>query len=296
MGERMRKRRRSVPDVKREESRRLSELIPFPSQALLDGTTSEDEDRELREDIKRYGLRTPIDILPTNAAGLPTNTVLDGHRRREMLTALGQNEVRVIVRYDLANDDRQRIDEEFFRFSLMRRQLSPLAKARMAKGVIESEREGVSPQNGELRDRIGKMIGMSGRNLDRHLAVLRTPMEIQAAFERKALSLIEAEKVSRLTEEQRNTIARRIQSGESPKKVAAEYGPQKRTRHVKPNDAFVAFMKAIRRGCGDLTGRADRISPRLIADNEDSLRRARRLFSVLLDRRPTTPEEETAGW
>lgn len=287
------KRRQGDDGRPQHETRKLSELVPFPLQSQLEGTTTPFEDGELVRDIKQHGLREPIQILPRNRAGLPENTILDGFRRKAALTACGEKEVVVKVRYDLANVDRQRIDEEFFRFNLLRRQLSLLAKARIAKGWIQSQRDQTSPQTGELRDRIGKLIGMSGRHLDRCLSILRTPMEIQAAFEREDLNFVLADRVSRLTEEEQRQIAQRIREGEPPRKVVTEFFPEQRPgHHVKPNDAFVSFMKALNRGYGDLLGRADRVAPKLIVDYEDNLRRARKLFGTLLDRRPPSPEDE----
>ena len=279
-------------DVRQRVPQKLSKLVPFPLQTQLEGTTTPAEDVELKNDIERNGLREPIHVLPKNAAGLPENTILDGHRRWMALLALQRTVELVEVRHDLADAPRDRIEEEFFRFNLQRRQLSPLAKARMAKGWIESQRAQTSSESGELRERIGKLIGYCGRHLDRFLSVLQTPMEVQAAFERKALSLIEAEKVSRLTEDEQSQIAQRIQGGEPPRKVVAEYGPPGRTGQVKRNDAFVAFMKMLRRGIDDLADRVNRVSPRLVADCQDDLRRARKLFGALLDRRPPSPEDE----
>lgn len=274
------------------EERKLSELVPYPLQTQLEGTTTAVEDAELMEDIKQNGLREPIQVLPKNEARLPANSILDGHRRWTALLALGRKVEPVLIRRDLANVDRQRIDEEFFRFNLLRRQLSRLAKARIAKGWIQSQRGQTSTQTGELRDRIGKLIGMSGRHLERYMSILRTPIEVQAAFEREHLSSVLADKVSRLTEDEQTQIARRIRDGEPPSKVVTELIPKQRTGHQKPNDAFVAFMKAVQRGCGDLSGRTDRVSPKLILLYEGDLRRARKLFGTLLDRRPPSPDEE----
>jgi len=284
---------RSEPEV---EQRKLSDLRPFPLQTQLEGTTTPFEDAELADDIEQHGLREPIQILPRNKAGLPENTILDGHRRKAALTASEEKEVAVDVRYDLANAERETIYKEFYRIGLMRRHPSPLVKARFAKGLIESERGSSNPNNGEVRDRIGKWIGMSGRHLDRFLSVLRTPLEIQTAFENKKLSLMEADKVSRLTEDKQSQIAQRIHDGELPREVVTKFFPKQRSGHKKPNDAFVAFMKMLRRGIEDLADRANRVSPNLIVDYEDDLRGARKLFRALLDRRPPSPEEETAGW
>ncbi len=57
----------------------------------------------LIEDIRKNGLREKIQILPKNKAGLPADTILDGHERSRALQKLGQTDTDVVVRYDLAD-------------------------------------------------------------------------------------------------------------------------------------------------------------------------------------------------
>src|SRR5262249_16316468 len=142
----------------------------------------------LAEDIQRNGLRHKIEVLPVNKAGLAGDTVLDGHQRWRALLLNGETQVQVIVRYDLAATDRATVEGAFLEPNRNRRQLSPLGKARVALRLYEIEigrrrDRFLSIEEGEARDRVGKTVGMCGRNLARYVNVLRTPAEVQEAFE-----------------------------------------------------------------------------------------------------------------
>ncbi len=114
-------------------------------------------------------------MLPAdNAAGLPEYTIVSGHTRNAILLELGHDECQVRVRYDLARASRSEVDKVFISDSYNRRQLDPLDRARVALRLFEHEREkrgrtavGHPPVEGELRDRIGLILGVSGRNLAR---------------------------------------------------------------------------------------------------------------------------------
>ena len=208
------------------ESRCPADLVDYPLQAVFAGTTSEQDDKDLNVSIGNDGLKDPIEILPANEAGLPSDTILDGHRRRDALVASGESTVPVLVRYDLATTDRATIDRLFLEVNTMRRQLDPLAKAFIAAKQMEIEHsrpladllEG-GWEADELRDRIGKMLGISGRHLSRLLRVIRTPIEVQAAVRCKQLSIVSAEKVAGLPKSVQDEIAGRIRTGNNPKTI-----------------------------------------------------------------------------
>ncbi len=56
-------------------------------------------------------------------------------------------------------------------------------------------------KHGELRDRIGESLEMSGRNLDRYLRVLETPLEIQIGVRDGQLNLVPASRIASLSVE-----------------------------------------------------------------------------------------------
>ena len=206
------------------ERRRLADLIDHPHQPAYAGTTTKQDDEDLKRSISEDKLRDAIEIIPENQAGLPANSIFDGHRRKVALLALGKKSAPVLVRYDLATADRATIDRLFLEANTVRRQLDPLAKAYIAAKQMEIEHSRPLAdlldggwETDELRDRIGKMLGISGRHLSRLLNVIRTPIEVQAAVRQKKLSIVLAEKVAGLSQLEQHEIAVRISAGDAPK-------------------------------------------------------------------------------
>ena len=163
------------------ETRRIENLAPSPWQARYDDLSDHDL-RSLAASIRKYGLRQPVEILPGNAAGLPPDTVMDGCQRLAALKLNGETEVRVLVRYDLAEADRDTIQLDFYGPNKDRRQLDKLGKARVAldRYELETTRRGgklVAVNKEKALDLLGKEVDMSGKTLQRHWSVLPTPIE-----------------------------------------------------------------------------------------------------------------------
>ena len=176
------------PDQPRLGRRPLAFLVEYPLQQALAGTTTEEDDEKLRLSVEEVGVKEPLDIIPTNGAGLPKNTILDGHRRRAALGQLGEETAPVRIRYDLASADRATLDKLFLEANSIRRQLDPVARAYIAVKLIEIERErpldeimSIGYEAREVMERVGKLLTISGRHLSRLLRVIQTPIEVQAA-------------------------------------------------------------------------------------------------------------------
>jgi ParB family chromosome partitioning protein len=176
------------------------------------------------------GLNFPIEITPDNV-------VIDGHQRLRAARELGWKEIQVWVRHDLPNQ--QAIDQRHIEANLDRRQLSRLEEARLIKVLCDLERSSLPRRHaaslGDVRDRIGRRFGMDGRTAQRWMNVLETPREVQDAVSRGKLSMILAEKVSRLTRELKQQVADRIRKGENPNRVVKKLltpqtEPAKRSR------------------------------------------------------------------
>jgi hypothetical protein len=247
------------------EVRKLKDLVPFPLQPEYYDATSEDSLRALAADIKANGLDHKIVILPANKAGYPPNTILGGHRRKYAMELNGVTQTEVEVRYDLADADASTIELAFFHDNSHRRNLDLLAEAKIAlrkyeiaKGYARGKLRGPAEQ--DCRDRIGKLIGMSGRNLQRYWNLLKTPTAVQNAFRQKQLSLVVAGKVAFLSAQIQNEIATRIKSGENPKEVVASHVEQKNPRrHSTTENALESLRRSMVRGVDDLKGRLDEL-------------------------------------
>src|SRR5436190_1772210 len=78
-----------------------------------------------------------------------------------------------------------------------------LDRARLAKRLMQIERAGgrwtlSDGDREELRDRVGKQLGLSGRHAERLIKILSTPMAVQRAYSRQQITLVDAVKVAGL--------------------------------------------------------------------------------------------------
>lgn len=274
-----------LPRGKKEESRRLKELIEHPLQPLYNDGLNENAFKAFAADVKRE-LREKIQILPENAAGLPANTILDGHKRRRALLHNGETTTTVIVRYDLASADARTIEKEFLQFNAHREHRDLLLQARTALRLYEIEKN--KPLNRqfvddvrEARDRVGQAIGMSGRNLNRYFRVLRTPLEVQNAFRVGELPLVVAEKVADLDERDQKTVAKRIRAGEDPRELIREYLPQSKSEK-KADSPFQRLLCALQQGRAELAHRTHEVKGGLFGTVLPELRKGRELIDALI--------------
>ena len=272
------------------EELRLADLTPHPDQAIYFRNYPVFEYGALKADIESKGLLHPIMVLPPdNAAGLPANTVITGHTRRKILLELGHDTTEALVRHDLRSATRADVDKLFLTDNVARRQQDRLGQARAAVRLFQIERElrGRSAlrdplRNGEVRDRVGQIVDMSGRNLSRYLNVLAAPVEVQDAFQAKRVTLVTAAKVSGLPKGDQAGLAARLRAGEDAKDVFAEFFPPRGGKHVKTADAVAAFARSIERAAADLAGRVEKVKPGPVRRNEDVLRGGERLIRRLL--------------
>jgi ParB-like nuclease domain len=157
----------------------IANVVEHPDQAKYFRNHSDFEFKQLKADIKLNGIRVPPEVIPANNnAELKRYTIIKGMTRVKIWGELGHEKIKVLVRYDLLTATRDEIDKEFLLDNVARRQMDKLGLARAAVGlcVIERRRKGrdVSGDplaDGDVRDLVGKTIGMSGRNLQRYLNV-----------------------------------------------------------------------------------------------------------------------------
>jgi ParB-like chromosome segregation protein Spo0J len=276
------------PPKARREPRALDALVPFPAQGDYFDVLSEADLKALADDIKKHGLKQLIEVLPPNAASLPENTILCGHQRARALRRLGRTEVEVRVRYDLASESRETVEAVFLRDNLNRRQLDPLAKARAAARLFEGERRRGGMES--LRDRVGKTLGMSGRNLDRYMSLLRAPLAVQNAFRAGKLSLVLAARLGGASQARWDEAERRIESGENPGVVAREVlGAPAR------DGASDLDFGPLRRWSAAARDQAATIPAATLRRNETTLREAAAVIEKLLVRAQAGAPKTTAS-
>ena len=116
--------------------------------------------------------------------------------------------------------------------------LNPLDRAKCLRWLGDG-RAG----NDDLHDAIASRVGTMDRATRlRYLRALKMPAEIQQAFGRGELGLVQ---VGRIREEQADVIASRIEDGEAPADVVAEYIRPPELRRKSPNDSLEAILDSI---------------------------------------------------
>src|SRR5262245_52989614 len=101
---------------------KLSRLKDHPLQAAAFGDLPEQELEALAEDMRKNGQRQPVEALPDG-------TVVTGHQRVRAARMLGWAEVAVVVRADLARAGEAAVEAHLLADNLVRRHLTPLARA-----------------------------------------------------------------------------------------------------------------------------------------------------------------------
>lgn len=204
--------------------RRLVELKPHPHQEDWFSPLPEQELQALAESLQRVGLQHPIHITPDNV-------ILAGHQRFSAAQLLGWSEIDAIIRHDLAADETA---AALFAIgdNLHRRQMGPLELAVAYRGLrqVENEHSGGSgavpgEERQDLRDRLARHFGRSGRQLDRYLRLLDLPPSVQIAISQRRLPVSMAERLFSLDDEQRRAVSEAIAGGEDPKAAVQQVAP-----------------------------------------------------------------------
>jgi hypothetical protein len=243
------------PRERRIEPWPLDRLQPHSQQAVLFHDLDGPDFDVFVASMKR-GLDVPIEITPDGI-------IIDGHQRVRAARELGWTQITVWIRDDLAGNQAS-IDHRHVRANLNRRQLDRLDRARLAMKLFELERGRrrsslTESDREELRDWVGRQIGLSGRNAQRYINIVDTPMVVQKAFSLGRLPLVEADKFSRLDRPTQQRIAKEIEEGGDPKKVVAANRPKK-TPRVNPAKAYRRLMPQLRVALEVIEGREGWIS------------------------------------
>ena len=109
---------------------KLAALKDHPRQAELFGDVGGAELAALVSDMRLNGLRHPIEILPDG-------TVVAGHQRAHAAARLGWKDVAVVVLHDLAARGDAAVEAHLVGDNFVRRHLTPLAKARYVRRLVE---------------------------------------------------------------------------------------------------------------------------------------------------------------
>lgn len=189
----------------------IAQLKSFRLQNEIVFDLPEIEFAELVDDIRVNGVKTPISIMPDG-------TTIDGHQRIRACRELGILTIRCVVRHDLVDDPLEQ-ESEFIKQNLVRRQMSKLDQARCAKHLIDLDRRRDNEVRHDcrlMRDRVGQLMGVSGRSAARWLKALELPLKLQRATEQGRLKLTNAERLAKLGTEEWDLAIESVECGENP--------------------------------------------------------------------------------
>ena len=229
----------TIPDTKTE-MWPINTLKRHPAQDSLFKVPTPDDIATLAKDMALKGMKTPMEILPDG-------TILCGHSRYSAAQQLGWTEVEVIVLHELAEQGEVAILKHLIDDNRVRRQLTPLDESRCLKAEFDiAKKQKTGTFKGSFRDAFAKKYNMSGRNLERRLNVLNTPMEVQMAFDDKKLPLIEASKVAGLKKEAQQEIANAIRAGETPRTAVAKHFSKLKTWKQEPEQDIATYLRPLK--------------------------------------------------
>lgn len=232
----------------------VSKLKEHPRQKDFFPDESEAADAELVADMEANGQQDDIDILPDG-------TILGGHRRVKAARRLRWKTIKVVVHHELA-DDEAAAEAFLINDNYTRRQLTEFQKVRCAKRRVELAKLGkvVLPAecNGlkKTRDKIGKLVDKSGREVERYLRVLKTSVEVQDACDAGYLTLEEAGKVAGFSGETQQQIAKQLreQGLENAKVIYDDYRPSKASTRLGAGTIWCNLRRALEVALDELPG------------------------------------------
>src|SRR5206468_2038508 len=127
----------------------------------------------------------------------------------------------------------------------------------------------------EARNRIAQALNMSPRNVARYCkVVLYTPAAVQDACRDRQLPLVVAERVAWVGDDIKAAISRRLQHGEPPKDVVADFVSGKRRKYGDPVDLL---LRGLRRALRHVEGRVEEQPRHVLRPRVPALQHAQRV-------------------
>lgn len=267
----------------------LSKLRAHARQATLFGDLAEAELKVLMEDMEANGLRHPVEILPDG-------TIVAGHQRVRAAESLGWKTIDVVIRKDLDDQGDKAVEAYFINDNLLRRQLSPLGRARCVQRLMELA-ENVKPgglgdgKREELKAKIADQLGISSRTVSRYLLILQAPKQVQEAFDRNDLSLVAAGRVALLSPREQRQVAQHLRKG----KLASAAIREVIKRPPKSGSVLQSFrllVNCLERMVPAVAAGAEVLPLSLLAEKEKVVRSSKTLLWKLLKRIETQKQPD----
>jgi hypothetical protein len=141
----------------------------------------------------------------------------------------------------------------------------------------------------EARDRAGAKLNQSGRNLQRYLNILDSPIEVQRAFREDHLTLVLASRVATLDKSDQDTLAKQISAANDPsqiKKIVIDFlaanRPTKAKDRIRYTPKALKLIKNLERDMAELDGNFDRLHGPTLAPHLKTLETAQSTVKALI--------------
>jgi ParB-like chromosome segregation protein Spo0J len=263
-------------------TRKVSALKPHPAQLRCWQPHPEWRIKELAADMKKNGQDEAVEIDSEDQ-------VISGMGRVSAAKLLGWKEVQCVIRTDLEVEGPGAVERRVIEANLYRRhgskldliraysELKRLSKQRRSNYLSSLDKE-------DLRDVIGKQLGVSGRTLDRWLQLLQLPLPIQAAVDDGRLALTTAVKLVPLGEKSLPKFVEQMEAGTDPSDLAKELlGPGLGVK-VKPRNGFARLLRSLKRADVEIGQQIENMSAKLFAYYLDDLTKGQQLLARISKR------------
>ena len=267
-------------------------LKSHPLQGPFYRTSGTPKIEALAANMKKIGQTDPVLVMPfNNKCGLPGGTLIDGHDRVAAALLLGWTHIDAVILDDLKDADASAVETMYLSINLTRKHLDRLDQARALRRLYEIEkgrkpgslREG---EEREARDRSGKVIGMSGKNLERYWNVLKAPLEVQRAFQAGSIKLEYAARIGLLQAGKQAEVVCQLHGvidAKAIKRIAEKALEIERAgRHKNTPAALDTLSRNLEAGLHDLEGRVHKIRPDDARSHAPVLKRTADLIQSLL--------------
>lgn len=273
----------------------VANLKPHPRQAEIFGDVSDSDVRQLADDIDENGLEYPPEILPDGK-------IICGHRRCRAVQLLGWDEVDVYVRHDLAAAGEAAVEAWLIKDNYLRRQLSPLQRAKCAAQLAGQIGGSASSRNYQrICKAVAEQLGVSAKTADRLLKIAQAPAEVQQAYDGGHISQVLASRVAGMSAERQAEIATDIADQGLPhaKDIVSGYFASPTPHEDGPTDFFRHLRRAITTALAELPNRLDEIefAHWMVDDDIEALRDGEVLLRDLRARAEAAQKEfEQDSW
>ena len=237
------------------ETRLVSSLRAHPRQHEFFGAPTAEAVTALAADIESRGLQHAIEILPNGV-------IIAGHTRWLAFKQLGWTEIECVVRSDLAAQGEDAVVRYLVNDNVVRRQLSKLQQARLTL-VLEGytmERIAADGLSASERDRVGALLGMTGRNLSRWINVLGLPVVVQDAVDAKMITLQQAREIASRPRDEQQAIAKAVGRGKPLANIRPSPAPRQQPETMVYTARFRRLLDLLDSGIDQFAGNAHRIN------------------------------------